>query len=82
MRQYFNNVTKSWHNTKNLFKLVVTGKISDASELRLKNTCRLWIGVRLLECILKNHNLFQSWYVVLRTKKWGRSYGYKIEEHK
>ena len=41
MTQYFSNVTKSWHNTKNLFKLGVTGKIRDASELRLKNTCRL-----------------------------------------
>ena len=44
--------------------------------------CRLWTGVRFLEYIIKNQNLFKSFYVALRTKKWGRCYGYNIKDYK
>ena len=43
--------------------------------------CWLWSGGRLLECNLKNYNLPKILYVVIRTKKWGRSYGHKIKDY-
>ena len=42
--------------------------------------CRLRTGVRLSECILENHNLYKDLCVVIKTKKWRRSSGYKIKD--
>ena len=71
---------KGW---KKLFKRGITGKKRDVSELSIKNyvlTMNRWTGVRLLESILKNRNLYKSLYAALKTKKLGRSHSYKIKD--